>query len=214
MIVGEAGVGKSVAKTVVVKWLQQQRSNGVAFCDWDGSSDELVRYSIQDKLRMDGMAALTPEVAAKFMLIVDEYHFMAPDQRRTVLQFCQTHKCNLLLIANRCDPADEEMFRSAFNDARRTAIKCQADFNTMMSKTQAVANIGFPGNTPQYFALFFAVGRLVFGEAVQSFRFLELVVMISKLIDSYCTISDSVCAHLHRWRRSARLPDAGSRRTP
>ena len=58
-----AGAAKAIA------WL---RDNRVAFQEWDGSSDELVRHSIRDKLDRERFFDMDSDAARRFVLIVDD----------------------------------------------------------------------------------------------------------------------------------------------
>ena len=170
LIVGPPGIGKTTFLNHT-RGMMQRKSKWV-YVEFDGSSEELFKQSVQDLLlRKIGYQVLPDR---KYMIVVDEYHLMTMEQQKQALLFFTANRLHrLVLISNRYDSADEDLLRQYFDKAELLSCSLGSREVTEYFISKAANS---PVESASYFIKYWIkISRNILGETMMSYRFLQNV---------------------------------------
>lgn len=142
------------------------------YIDFDGSSEELFKYSVFDLLKKKIGSSIQPD--KKYQIVIDEYHLMTKEQQQKALIFFTSNGLDrLVLISNRYDYSDRELLAKYF-EKPQIIIACSLDSERITKYFQSEIS-----DQSEKSALFitslFTVLRNILGENMVSYRFTKSV---------------------------------------
>ena len=173
-LVGAPGIGK----THYVNAKKEEWARRGEICkEHDGSSDEFFKQALADILDEHLNELVDANV---WYLVMDEFHMMPVDLKRQLLQWVRSHpSVKLLMIGNRYDSVDMQLFREVFDVANpHSHLVCvRNDLVTFLRvKGSQIEN---DSNLALFASIWLRATRNLFGEELLSFR------LFDKISDGY-----------------------------